>query len=129
MHGIDKGINPNIQLEKQVIKPVISSEAKGVSPVKQRIGQGRVGIKQKMFKCSMSQQHDKPEQWKSLPGRKPIIHTAERPLYNNLKMLISPKHNKKFHYQKVQDIMIRSFKYMITQSCKQCQSMIQSLKQ
>ena len=41
VHGIDKGIDPNIRPEKQVIKPVISPEAKGISQVKLRLGQGR----------------------------------------------------------------------------------------
>ena len=39
VHGIDKGIDPNITPEKQVIKPIISSEAKGISQVKPRLGQ------------------------------------------------------------------------------------------
>ena len=31
VHGLDKGIDPNIQPEEQVIKPIISSEVKGVT--------------------------------------------------------------------------------------------------
>ena len=31
VYGIDKGLDPNTQPEKQVIKPIIASEAKGVS--------------------------------------------------------------------------------------------------
>ena len=31
MHGVDKGIDPNILPEKQVIKPIITSESKGVT--------------------------------------------------------------------------------------------------
>ena len=34
VHGINKGIDPNIRLEKQFIKPIISPEAKGISQVK-----------------------------------------------------------------------------------------------
>ena len=45
VHGVDKGIDPNIQPEKQVIKPIISSAAKGVTHNKPRLGQGRPGIK------------------------------------------------------------------------------------
>ena len=45
VHGVDKGINPNIRPEKQVIKPKIISEAKSVSQITPRIGQGRAGIK------------------------------------------------------------------------------------
>ena len=43
------------------------------------LGQGRTGIKGKIFKFPMSQPFDKPEQLKLLPGRRPIIQTAERP--------------------------------------------------
>ena len=45
VHGIVKGIDPNIKLEKQVIKPIISPEGKGISQVKPRLGQDREGIK------------------------------------------------------------------------------------
>ena len=43
VHGVDKGMDPKIRLEKHIIKP-ISSEVKSVSPIKPRLGQGRVGI-------------------------------------------------------------------------------------
>ena len=55
VHGIGKGIDLNIRLEKQVIKPVISSETRGLSQVKPRFSQGRAGIKRKKhlnFLCS-----------------------------------------------------------------------------
>ena len=45
IHGVDKGIDPNKLPEKQVIKPIITSEEKGVTQIKPRSGQGRVGIK------------------------------------------------------------------------------------
>ena len=52
MHGLDKGIDSNILLEKQVIKPIISSEVKGVTQNKPQLGQGRAGINQKIiFLC------------------------------------------------------------------------------
>ena len=41
IHGIDIGIDPNIRLEKHVIKSIISPEAKGISKVKPTLGQGR----------------------------------------------------------------------------------------
>ena len=53
VHGIDKGIDPNMRLEKQVVKPIISPEAKGTSQVNPRLGQGRPGIKWKTFRCLM----------------------------------------------------------------------------
>ena len=80
VHGIDKGIDPNIRPEKQVIRLVATPEVKGISQVKPRSGQGRAGIKQQMLKFPLSQQHDKPEQPKLLPGRKPIVQIAERPI-------------------------------------------------
>ena len=40
MHGVDKGIDPNILPERQVIKSIISTEIKGVTKIKQRLGQG-----------------------------------------------------------------------------------------
>ena len=47
VHGIDKGIDQYIRPEKQFIKSIISSEAKGVSQIKPRLGQGRAGYKTK----------------------------------------------------------------------------------
>ena len=37
LHGIDKEKDPNIRSEKQVIKPIISLEVKGVSQIKPRL--------------------------------------------------------------------------------------------
>ena len=37
VHGIGKGLDPNILPEKQVIKPVITSEAKGTPQIKPRL--------------------------------------------------------------------------------------------
>ena len=45
VHGIDKGIDSNKRLEKQVIKPTITSEANVIFQGKPRLGQDRVGIK------------------------------------------------------------------------------------
>ena len=45
LHAVDKGLDPNILPEKQVMKPIISSEVKGVTQNKPRLGQGRTGIK------------------------------------------------------------------------------------
>ena len=44
VHGIGKGLDLNIRPEKQVIKPIIAAEMKGVSQIKPRVGQGRAGI-------------------------------------------------------------------------------------
>ena len=48
VHDIGKGLDPNIRPEKQAIKPIIASEAKGVSQIKPRLSQGRAGIKQEI---------------------------------------------------------------------------------
>ena len=45
VHGVDKGIDPNILPEKQGIKPIITSKVKGVTQIKPRLGQNRAGIK------------------------------------------------------------------------------------
>ena len=45
VHGIGKGLDPNILLEKQVIKLIITSEVKRVTQIKPRLSQGRAGIK------------------------------------------------------------------------------------
>ena len=44
VHGIGKGIDQNIAVEKQVIKAIITFEAKGIFHMKPRLGQGRAGI-------------------------------------------------------------------------------------
>ena len=61
VHGIDKGIYPNVRLEKQIIKPIICSKGKGISHVKLSLGQDRAGINQKAIKLSVFPPHDKPE--------------------------------------------------------------------
>ena len=45
VQGVDKGIDPNVHPEKQVIKPILSSGTKGINQNKPRLGQGRSGIK------------------------------------------------------------------------------------
>ena len=45
VHGINKGIDPNIRMEKQVIDPIISPNTKSISQVRPRLGQGRAGTK------------------------------------------------------------------------------------
>ena len=44
-HGISKGIDPNIQQEKQVIKPIVVTKMKEVFQIKPRLGQGRAGLR------------------------------------------------------------------------------------
>ena len=45
VYDIEKGLNMNILSKKQVIKPIITSEVKGVTHIKPRIGHYRAGIK------------------------------------------------------------------------------------
>ena len=58
VHGIGKGLNPNVLPEK-VIKPIITSEVKGVSQIKPRSGQGKVGLRWRT-KLLMSPPINKP---------------------------------------------------------------------
>ena len=95
VHGIDKGIDPNVRLEKQFVKPVITPqthilpEVKNISQIKLRMGQGRAGIKIKKLKFFVCQPYDKPEQPKLLPGGRPIIQIAERPTQSRTRSKVS----------------------------------------
>ena len=98
VHGVHKGVNLNVHPEKQIIKPVVTPVQSHVSTVskdqyhvKPRLGQGRVGIKKKMFRFPMPQTCDKPEQPKLLPGRWPIIQIAERPFLQPPQIDVQPK--------------------------------------
>ena len=92
-------MDPSLRPEKQVIKPVsaevqsqVHSELKGQILVKPRAGQCRLGIKRKILpRFYMHQAHDKQEQPKLLPGRRPIIQIAERPGVELLKIVTQPK--------------------------------------
>ena len=88
VHGKDKGVYPNLKPEKQVVEPLgtpvqlhVPTEAKGHSNVQPGIGQGGAGIKRKILqRVPMLQSHGKAGQPKLLPGRKPVIQVAERPV-------------------------------------------------
>ena len=43
VHDIGKGLDPNVQPEKQVIKSIADIEMKEVSQIKSRLSQGRAG--------------------------------------------------------------------------------------
>ena len=43
VHGVGKGLDLNILSEKQVKKPIITSDGKGICQIKPRLGQGRAG--------------------------------------------------------------------------------------
>ena len=62
VHGVNKGIHPNVQAEKQVIIPVIACKAKGTTQNKSRLGQGRAGIK-RIVKTQIHPQLSKPIQF------------------------------------------------------------------
>ena len=102
VHHIYKGIDPNVRLEKQVIRPVVSSqthilpETKIYLMLKPRIGHCRPGIKMKMLRFPVFQSYDKPEQTKLLPGRKPIIQIAEGPFFQHLQNVAQSKSRLKF---------------------------------
>ena len=49
VHGMDIGINPSVQSEKQVIKPiVVVTEVKNPTQIKPRIGHSRAGLRRKV---------------------------------------------------------------------------------
>ena len=49
VHGMDKGINPSVKPEKQVIKPIrVASEVRVPTQIKPRIGQCRSGLRKKV---------------------------------------------------------------------------------
>ena len=47
-HGVEKGLDPNVLPEIQIIKPIVTSEVKGTSQIKPRLGQGRAGLRWKI---------------------------------------------------------------------------------
>ena len=49
-YGIGKGLDLNVQLEKQTIKPILVTKVKEISQIKPRIGQGRTGLRCKIKK-------------------------------------------------------------------------------
>ena len=48
VHGIGKGLDPNIQPEMHVLKPLVVTKAKEVSQIKPRLGQERAGLRCKI---------------------------------------------------------------------------------
>ena len=59
VHGVDKRVDPNVQPEKQIIKPVltpqsnISTQSKDQFHVEPRLGQGRPGMKKNVIRFPM----------------------------------------------------------------------------
>ena len=45
VHGVGKGLDPNVQPEKQVTKLIADTKTKEVSEIKPRLGQGRCRFK------------------------------------------------------------------------------------
>ena len=64
---------------------------KGISQVKPRLGQSRADIKWRTLKFPVSWTLDKPKQPQLLPGRRPIIQIAERPILQQPPNSIQPK--------------------------------------
>ena len=79
VHGVDKGIDLNMQLEKQVIKFMITSEVRRVIQIKPRLGQGREGIKRKI------------KLYISPPLNKPIIQVKAKPILQQPQNIVQPK--------------------------------------
>ena len=68
MHGVGKGLDPNIQPEKQVLKPLVVTKVKAMSQIKPRLGQGREGLRHKIKLPA------------STPINKPIAQVSNKPL-------------------------------------------------
>ena len=49
VHGVKRALDLNILPEKQFIKLIIPSEEKGISQIKPRLGQGRAGLRCKLW--------------------------------------------------------------------------------
>ena len=94
-------MDPNVQQEKQIISPVVtpqghvSTQSKGQFHVKPRLGQGRAGIKKNIIRFPIPQFQERPEQPKLIPGRKPIIQIAERPILQPPHSVAQPKTHSK----------------------------------
>ena len=67
-HGIGKGLGLNVLPEKQVTKPIITSEVKGMSEIKPGIHQGRAVLRRKI------------KTLRSPPINKPIVKVSEKPI-------------------------------------------------
>ena len=78
VHGIGKGLDLNILPEKQLIKPIITSEAKSIYQSKPSLGQGRAGLKLKI-KIPMSPLINKP-----------IVKLTENPILH-IQDMVQPK--------------------------------------
>ena len=49
VHGVDKGVNPSVKQEKQILKPIkLATEPNPRVQSKPRLGQGRAGLRRKM---------------------------------------------------------------------------------
>ena len=66
VHGIGKGLDPNIQTEKQIMKPITVTKMKEVCQVKPWLAQGRAGLRCKI----------KPPI--PTPINKPIVQVGEK---------------------------------------------------
>ena len=64
MLGVDKGLDPNVQPEQQVIKPITDTKMTEVSQIKPRLGQGRAGLR-----CKIKT---------SVPINKPIVQAMDK---------------------------------------------------
>ena len=86
-HGTGKGLDPNIHLEKQAVKPIVDIEAREVSQIIPKLSQGKAGIR-----CKIKTQISKP-----------IVQVMERP---SSKILVTNRSN-------IQDIAVPVPNYSI----------------
>ena len=75
VHGIGKSLDPNIQPEKQVAKPIAVTKVKDISQIKPMLGQGRIGLRHKIrtsISKPLMQGMEKPPPKGLLPGTSKI---------------------------------------------------------
>ena len=88
MHQVDKGKDLNVRPENQVIKPIISTEVKGMTQRKPRLEQGRAGIKRKI------KPHKSPQLSKAIQmtGKQILLqpqNTAQQKQYQILDLIVN----------------------------------------
>ena len=87
VHGTDKGLDPNVQPEKQVMKPIAVTKVKEMSQIKPTLGQGREGLRCKiktLIPTSMNEPIEEAmeKKQKVLVPKTPEIHDKIAPIPN-----------------------------------------------
>ena len=102
VHGVSKGLDPNILPEKQVIKPEIS-KVKETLQIEPRVGQGRAGIRWKRPQIThpISQSEKQPVKIPEIHKSKNIVTTM--PSFATPVQMIDDSHSKVIDRQVIQN--------------------------